>query len=265
MLEALRDRLTLRSAVSWLAVIVGFHVFFDASLPQLATTAAVSGLAGVSEAAVEAYDLRESVGHAGVGAASAFSAAMLFAFDDGSIAVPAALLLGGGWVVFDAIQTVRHEGATVPETTRDGHEVYREYVGRRVHEALKERPRTRRELKADLDVDDESLDAAVDRLRDRDVIERSGSEFDVAPTPERNAVGHAFDAVGGVARRIARPVTLEFADEGPSRGRGAPVARGRAGDRDDALGRETAADSDESPDDADGTGGGERERERELE
>ncbi|MGA9401915.1 hypothetical protein [Haladaptatus sp.] len=147
-----------------------FYFFLESTAPQLATTALATASAGLTEFLSDAYDLRKPVTHAGFGVQLLLGGVALSVFDDGSVLFPAAFLAVGGWFALNAVQTVRHEGGTVPETTRDGHDVYREYVAKRIYVILDDRPPTRCELGDSLDADDEVVDAAIDRLLDRDAI-----------------------------------------------------------------------------------------------
>ncbi|MFB6150467.1 MAG: MFS transporter [Haloarculaceae archaeon] len=261
LLETLRERLHLRTVLGWLGVLALVHFGFGSSLPQVATTAAVSGVVGLNELLSDAYDLRDSVGHAGVGVAAVVSGVGLLAFDEGAAWLPLGFVLVGGWFVLDAVQTVRHEGATEAQTTRDGREVYRDYVARRVHETVRERSLTPRELGDELDADDEDVEAAVERLRDRGAVERVGSELRPA-SDERGRLARVRERAATVARRIARPVTIEFgsdgrddgtAERGPDRG-DVHADRPRRAGRDDRGAPERASESETT----------ERNRERET-
>jgi hypothetical protein len=206
--EALRDRLELRTVIVWFTLMAALY-YFGTSLPQLATTTVMSAVLGLNKILADTYDLRESVKYVGLGAVAVLSGVVLL-FVEGSVLLPVAFLLIGSWFVLNAVQTVRHEGATEPP--RDGHDVYRDYVARRVHETLKERSQTRRELGESLDADDEAIDIAVERLLDRDVIERTGSEFRVSSSLARSRLDHVRIRIAGMARRIARPIAIEFDD-----------------------------------------------------
>lgn len=208
--DALRERLTLRAVFSWLAALAIFHFFLESTAPQLATTALVTVSAGLTDLLSDAYDLRKSVTHAGFGVQLLLSGVALSVFDDGTVLFPAAFLAVGAWFVLNAIQTVRHEGATVPETNRDGHDVYGEYVAKRIYDILDDRPQTRRELGDSIEADDEVVDAAIDRLMDRDAVTRVRSEFRISPSADSDGLTRLQRRISVVLRRIARPITLEF-------------------------------------------------------
>lgn len=209
LVDALRERLELRPVLVWLALMAGLY-FLGTPPLQLATTTVMSGVIGLCSVIADSYDLRESVRHVGFGAAMVLGGGGLLVFDESSVLLPVTFLLLGGWCILDSVQTVRHEGVIDPEVTRDGHDVYHDYVARRVHETLKERSQTRRELGESLDADDEAIDMAIERLLDRDVIKRTGSEFRVSLAEDRSSLDHAYAWVAGMVRRIARPITIEF-------------------------------------------------------
>ncbi|WP_226023029.1 MFS transporter [Halomicrobium salinisoli] len=206
----LEERLSLRSIAFWLVFLAGFRVVFDASVPQLAwlTTTAVVG--GLAEIAVDAYGVRDDVRHLGFALTALVGGGALLVLDGGPAWVSAGLLVAGLWVCLDVVQTLRHEGVTVDDEPRDGHEVYRDYVARCVRRALRKRPRTRRELVDDLAADAADVDAALDRLADEGAIERRGSELRVVESTEPTGLAAVADRLRSVARRLARPVALEF-------------------------------------------------------
>jgi hypothetical protein len=204
---------------------------------------------GLSELVTDVYDVRQSVRHAGFGIYVLISgAALLLLGDSGLVALPVAFLLVGTWFVADAVQTVRHEGATEDEPT--GREVYRDYVGRRVHEALDDGPRTRRELSEALDADDGAIDAALAKLRSRGVVVREGSAFRVVDSDDEGVAAR----VAGLGRRIARPLTLEL-DSAGSDDEGTVDRKGGTVDR---TGTPSGRESRRDPGGNDGTAGGER-------
>ncbi|WP_436911089.1 MFS transporter [Halosimplex marinum] len=262
--EALRDRLGFWPALQWIAVGAVLWHLLDPSPAQFVTTAVSMAVFGLSELVTDVYDVRQSVRNAGFGVyALVGGAAMLLLGDSGLVALPVAFLLVGAWFVADALQTVRHEGATEDEPT--GREVYRDYVGRRVHEALDDGPLTRRELSEALDADDEAVDAALAKLRSRGVVVREGSAFRVADSDDDGVAAR----VAGLARRIARPLTLEFGDGTGDTGdadsvgpEGESIDRaGAAGGRDDRIGRDQGTNDREAND----TGPPDSERDRERE
>lgn len=209
--DELRGRFRLRAVLIWIGMLAGFRVVLDASVAQLVVTVATGAIFGLSEAAEEAYDLRSGVRWLGFGSVVLVSGAALLAFDDGTAWLPAALLLVGAWILLDGVQTLRHEGIREVDEVRDGEDVYREYLVRRVHETLTDRPRTRRELADELDADDGDLDRALDALRERGLLERRGSELHV-PSSDDGAgpVAAAREKLESGADRLTRPVRLEF-------------------------------------------------------
>ena len=206
--DALEERLTARSVGVAFVFAAGFHHFFGASPTQVAATMLVAAVVGLGDAAGDAYDVREAVAHGWNGALAFAGTGALYALgEDPPLWFP--LLFGslGAWFLADAIQTARHEG--VVERARDGRAVYRDYVARQVHETLDERPRTRRELHGALAADDETVDAAVADLRERGVVVEAGSELRLDES-EESLGERVASRLGSLARRIARPVTLEF-------------------------------------------------------
>jgi hypothetical protein len=211
--DALRERLTAGAALGSVALLAVWIGPLDASLPQLATTVATGLVMTLTDAAGDAYDLRESVEAGGIGLIAVLGGTALLAFGDGSAWLPVALLSVGAWFLLDAVQTVRHEGATVEAEAgadaRDGRAVYRNYVARRVHETLDAEARTRRELREALDADAGAVDAAVATLRERGVVTVVGSELRVTRSdPTRRE--RFRRRLGAAATRLARPVALEF-------------------------------------------------------
>ncbi|WP_135366393.1 MFS transporter [Halosimplex halophilum] len=260
--EALRDRLGFWPALQWIAVGAVLWHLLDPSPAQFVTTAVSMAVFGLSELVTDVYDVRQSVRNAGFGVyALVGGAAMLLLGDSGLVALPVAFLLVGAWFVADAVQTVRHEGATEDEPT--GREVYHDYVGRRVHEVLDDGPRTRRELSEALDADDEAVDAALAKLRSRGAVAREGSAFRIDDADD----GGVAARIAGLARRIARPLTLELDSDGSDDEGSVDSERGPVDRVEAARGRDDRADRDRGADDPGasdpGTPASERDRERE--
>ena len=206
--EALRSRLTVRAVLATCATAAVLWLL-GLSRPALLTTAVAGGVTGVTDVVADAYDLRDPVEHAAVGAIAVVYAVATLRYGAGPRWLPIASLLLGGWFLLDAVQTVRHEGATVPDDDRDGETVYQRYVTRRVHEVLRSQARTRRELGEELDVDDRYLDTAVMRLRERDVVVTRGSELRVTETGDGWST-RLRRRLRDAGRRVARPVRMEF-------------------------------------------------------
>ncbi|WP_134671400.1 MFS transporter [Halorussus marinus] len=209
LVDALRDRIGFRSALVGVGVLVALRTVLNVSIAQLATTAATGAILALSKVVEDAYDLRSSVRWLGLGVAAIVYGGALLAFDDGDAWLSVVFLLAGTWLVADAIQTLRHDGLVEPETPRDGTEVYRTYVTRRVHETLDERPRTRRELSEALDADERDIDRALDALGERGVLERTGSELRIVST-DPTTFETARDGVRSGVDRLARPIALEL-------------------------------------------------------
>jgi hypothetical protein len=248
--EALREQVTLRAVAQWLVAGAVLYHLLDPAPAQFVTTTVSMGIFGLSELVTDVYDVRRSVRNAGFGAYALVGGAAMALSDPSVLALPVAFLLVGAWFVVDAVQTVRHEGATEDEPT--GREVYRDYVGRRVREALDDGPRTRRELSEALDADDEAVDAAIAKLRSRGVVVREGSAFRAVDPDDEGMT----DRVADLARRIARPFTLELGGDDDADADdvdGGDPKPGRADRAGTADGRDDRSDA------------GERERERERE
>ncbi|MFB6139698.1 MAG: MFS transporter [Halosimplex sp.] len=208
--EALRERVTVRTALTWLAVTGVLWLAFDSSPAQFAVTMVSTAVIGLSDVAADAYDLKGSVAHVGLGLYTLLSGLAMLLLEEGGVPWhPGVFLAVGAWYVLDAVQTVRHEGATEDEPT--GREVYHDYVGRRIDEALDDGPRTRRELSEELEADDAAVDAALETLESRGVVVREGSAIRSTEPDDGGIAGK----VGRLARRVARPLTLELgrADE----------------------------------------------------
>ena len=258
--EAVRERLTLRAVVYFLAAMAILRVAVDASVPQLAVTAVLSLVTGGADVVRDVYDVRQSVTSAWAGAVAVVGSSALLGLGEGPVWFSMTFLLVGAWFLLDAVQVVRHEGLTEDEPT--GREVYRDYVGRQIHETLDEHPHTRRELFDALEADDETVAAALDRLQERGVVIQEGSEFRLDDSDDGGVLAGIRSAVVGLARRIARPVTLELRSEDDAPGdstprRGVGTHRGaNRRERDTDTGRERDAGTDS---------GGDTEREREPE
>jgi hypothetical protein len=219
--EAVRERLTLRAVVYFLVAIAILRVVVDASVPQLAVTAVLSLVTGAADVVRDVYDVRQSVTGAWAGVVAVVGSGVLIGLGEGPLWFSATFLVAGAWFLLDAVQTVRHEGLTEDEPT--GREVYRNYVGRQIHETLDEHPHTRRELFDALDADDETVAAALDRLRERGVVVQEGSEFRLdASEDDGGALAGIRGTLAGLARRIARPVALELKSEGDEPGDSTP-------------------------------------------
>ncbi len=203
----LRERLRLRAVLSLAALLALFRLVLDASLPQLATMTATVVAGSLSDAVVEAYNLRDDVEHLGFAPVAFIGGGALLVYDDGSLWASVLLFVPGVWVVLDTVQTIRHEGLVVEDATRDGHEVYREYVGRQVHGALRDEPLTRRELIDRLEPDAADVDAAIDDLLEEGAIERRGSALRVAESSDFTTLG---DRLEWLVRRVARPIAIEL-------------------------------------------------------
>lgn len=212
--EVVRDRLTAWQLAQAAVALGLLWVVLDPSVAQFAVTVVSTLVLGATSVIREAYDLRESVTNVGFGVLALLSGGGMAAFDAaGGLGLPALFLLAGVWFLADGVQTLRHEGVT--RDRPDGHDVYQQYVRRRVAETLEERARTRRELVDALDADADRIGAAVETLRDRGVVTRVGSELRV----DRRDGGR-LDSVRrtttAAASRLARPLTLELGEGGGS-------------------------------------------------
>jgi len=248
--EAVRERLTLRAVVYFLVAVAILRLVVDASVPQLAVTAVLSLVTGAADVVRDVYDVRQSVTSAWAGAVAVVGSAALLGLGEGPVWFSVTFLLIGAWFLLDAVQTVRHEGLTEDEPT--GREVYRDYVGRQIHETLDERPHTRRELFDALEADDHTVETALDRLRERRVVVQEGSEFRLDGATDDRGLAGARNALVDFARRIARPVTLELQSGDESTA--GPTAAGQTVPSQSANGDTSTRTAD-----------GPRERERETE
>lgn len=239
--DAVEERLTIRALTETALALGVLWLLLDPSPLQFATTLVSVGVVAAMDVFGDAYDLRESVRHAGLGVYALFGGLGMVALPGTALvessadatgtetlAVPVLFLLAGLWLVVDGVQTARHLGAT--RDTPDGRAVYREHVRHRVREALAERPRTRRELLETLEADTEHVTTAVRTLRDRGVVTRSGSELRLAAEGrDEGRLNRLRDRLVAAGRRLARPVTLERGhttarpdDDGPSTDRTVP-------------------------------------------
>lgn len=211
---AFRERLQPRTMLVWVAFLAVLLWFLDDSLMQLGVTLGTGIVLGVANVLIEVYDLHSAVESLGIGLVSLFGGVVLFVLNT-DVGASIVLLLMSCWMVFDATQTLRHEGLRDDERheSRDGHAVYHDYVVRRVHETLRERALTRLELSKTLDADDEAIDRALETLAERGVLSRNGSELRVSPPPKPGAIGRVRNGITAAFSRLARPITIEFEDE----------------------------------------------------
>ena len=216
---ALRERATTRAVASWLLLVAVLYWLLGVSALQVATSLATGLVVGAADLLVEVYDLREEVEGLAVGLVSMVGGTALTLLEGGSPSAGIPILAVGGWVFIDALQFLRHEGVRDPSRERDGHDVYREYVTRRVHQAVADEPRTTRELREALDADAEAVDRAVETLLDRGAVELAGSELRTTRTEraDRGRGASARVTVVGWLRRLLRPITVEFDSESSGR------------------------------------------------
>ncbi len=210
---ALRERATTRSVIGWLVVVAFLYAVLGSSPLQLATSLVTGAVVGLAGLLTEVYDLRSEVESLGVGLVALIGGTALTVLDGGPASAGVSMLLVGGWLSLDAVQVLRHEGMREPTAERDGHEVYRAYVTRRVHETLRDEPRTPRELRESLEADADVVDEAVEALERRGTVVSAGSELRVADaeeTTESGPLARTRSTVAGWIRRLLRPVTMEF-------------------------------------------------------
>ncbi|MWG34608.1 hypothetical protein [Halomarina oriensis] len=207
--RTLRERLDRRSVGMAVLVVLVLAWITDQNPGNVLLTTLLSAvLVGGSEVVADAYDLRGEIQSVASGLFVTVSGVALALLDSGDAGVAMGVLfaVGGAWMLFDGVQTLRHEGVRRPDSTpADGDEVYRQYLARRVRERLRDRPHTRRELRETFEETPEAVDDALDHLRERDLVVREGSAF--VPV-ERSDPGPVRRALG----RLARPVTLELDD-----------------------------------------------------
>jgi hypothetical protein len=214
--SAVRDLVNLRAALIWFGFIAFSVWFADGSIAQIGTSLVMGVVLGLSELLSEVYDLRGEVRSCGFGLVVLLSGVALFAFVNGVWWLPVLLAGVGGWIALDTVQTLRHEGLFIDEDDGEspsGRDVYHDYVTRKVDETLREQALTRRELSTELDPDDEALDRAVAELDDRDLLVRNGSELRTRSPPDPGALARARGVAATAAARLARPLTVELADE----------------------------------------------------
>lgn len=166
----------------------------------------ILGLAGWL---TERYDLRPAVKSLVLGAVATTYGAALFVFGGVPQVGAVGLFVVGVWFLFDAVQIVRYNGLSAAGGNRP---VPRDDVARKVDHALRDRPRTTRELCDELDLDEAAVDDALATLDERRVLTREGSELRTSRTPveEPGSVARIQRAVRRGASRLARPVTVEL-------------------------------------------------------
>ncbi|SFR89984.1 hypothetical protein SAMN05216559_0722 [Halomicrobium zhouii] len=221
MTDALQDadeyREKLQSVLEGLAVAGGIYWQIRTSTLSLidavvviAVPVVIIGLAGWL---IEAYDLRSAVKSLAFGAVATTYGAALFVFGGVPQAVAVGLFVVGAWFLFHAVQVVRHDGLYADGSgPPDRPGVPRDDVARQVDYALRDRPRTRRELCDELDLDAAAVDDALATLDERRVLTREGSELRTCRTPGEapGSIARIQRAVKRGASRLARPVTVEL-------------------------------------------------------
>lgn len=213
---AVRDRLRRPEIVLfWVAYVVFLFWMLDGAMVQLGVTLVTAVVFGASELLTDVYDLRSDVQSLGLAFMTLLGSLSLFAFggSDSDMGAAVVFALAGGWMALDATQTLRHEGWKEDTHDRDGREVYHEYVVRRADSELRERALTRRELGNELDADKAAIDRALDTLAERGLLSRNGSELGVSSPPQPGPLERARSGIAASLARLARPLTIEFADD----------------------------------------------------
>src|SRR5699024_1252803 len=225
--EAIRDRVTLRPVLAYVAVFGFLFWFFDEPVIQLGTSLATGLVMGFSGILAEAYDLRSKLKSLVYGLVVLVSGVGLFSLGDSGSCAGLAFMIAGSWIVLDSGQVLRRDGLKTDETPdRDGHEVFQEYVTRQVDSALREQGLTRRELGVRLEADDAAIDRALSTLDDRGLLTRHGSELGVSSPPKPGVIGRVRNGIEHSVGRLARPLTIEFENESDD----AAAARREIGD-----------------------------------
>ena len=212
--DAVREKVGVRSVLLSLGLAAALVVVFDRSLVQVGTLVAITLTSTAFDAVSEAYDLRKEFERFGFGVVGLLGAVSVRTLFGGPWWLAALVALVAGWFVLDAVQAFRHFGLTEDDDARDGREVYAEYVTRRVDETLRERPMTRRELSEALDADEATVDRALATLDERGLLVRDGSELRVDSPSAGGALARVREKARGALRRLVRPVSIEFRDDG---------------------------------------------------
>jgi hypothetical protein len=210
LVEAIRERVSLRAVLAVASLWVLSTVVFDAQATQFAATLAGSAISGVANLLADAYDLRRGVRTAGLGLATLFGAALLAGLGE-SVGVPAVLAVAGVWLALDGVQSLRHAGLDAPpERPPTGKEVYRQYLARRIRRLLREQPRSRSELREAMDAQDEAVDAVLADLRERDLVAIEAGVYRATAPSKPGRLARIRSTIAKSARRLARPVAVEF-------------------------------------------------------
>ncbi|MFB6179467.1 MAG: hypothetical protein ABEI77_07075 [Halorientalis sp.] len=217
----LRERLGFRSVATLGIFLVVMMTVFDEPPVQVATSLLMSGITEGAGLVADSYDLGEGVRRLGFGLSMLFWAAVLIVVP-GERTIAAGVCIVGVWLVADSIQSLRHGGiAAEANEPADGQVVYRQYLERRVLEALGDQSRSRVELLAAFEADAADVERALADLRDQGLIEQSGGVYHKPTTARNGPIGRAKNGlvafavrVAGLVRRVARPITIEFGDEG---------------------------------------------------
>jgi len=212
--SGLRDRVDPESLLENLVLVAFIYWQFrtlSEPLHVLAVVVVIAAIVGLAGWLVERYDLRPAVKSLALGAVAAVYGAALFVFGGVPQAVAVGLFVVGVWFLFDAVQVVRHDGLYADVGSRP---VPRDDAARKVDYALRDRPRTKRELCDELDLDAAAVDDALATLDERRVLTREGSELRTSRRPtddeDRDRITRVQRTVRRGASRLARPVTVEF-------------------------------------------------------
>jgi len=208
--ETLRERVGPRVLFGLAGLWFLSTVVFETPTTQFAATLAGSAIAGGANLLADAYDLRSGVRTVGLGLAALFGAGLLVSVAE-STAVPAALAVAGSWLTMDGVQSIRHAGLDAPpEEPPDGEEVYRQYLARRIRRLLREEDRSRPELRAAFDAADATVDAVLSDLRERNLVAVQAGGYRATAPGRPGTRGGIANTLARSARRLARPVTVEF-------------------------------------------------------
>ncbi|WP_436929330.1 hypothetical protein [Halosimplex halobium] len=207
--ESLRAEIDRWWVIAAVGIVVVFAGVLEATAAELAVVLAALHAEKGATVAEAAGVAREWVAEAASALAAGGGAGILWALgSDPSLAF--VVLFAGvrsGYGAAKAGLAASGSGRDDPSTATDRAGSVTDRAGstdRAVRSALADRARTRRELREAADADDEAVDAALARLRDRGAVERAGSEYRLGPESDPGFVERLRSLMSGSGRATDR-------------------------------------------------------------
>ncbi|KZN24438.1 hypothetical protein A4G99_08590 [Haladaptatus sp. R4] len=203
-LQAVRKRLPLQRFLSIVPVLAVLLYLNGTDNESILFTLVGVALASVLVAVIDSYEIDRRIFKV------LFSLIVLgtgvVSVQDGSW--PAvAFLVGGGWLVLDTVYDYRHgierrektESRSVSTTMHEMQEFSR--IAQPIRAELREYAKTRDELHAALEEDNEEIDDALDRLSRMGIVTKRGRTY---------SIDESWSGVSGLLRKVASGITRPF-------------------------------------------------------